>query len=103
MSVVLYRNGKFKLFSPYEFKDYLDHGWCFSKEESLHGLRKRNEERNKEEVKAEEETKKVEIKKRKYFRCSGCGKRKGKFPEEIFYDDDGKKYCSEECKTIFKE
>ncbi len=111
MSVVLYRNGKLKLFTPYEFKDYLEHGWCFSKEESLqNGLRKEREIEVKTEVKTEEvkkvavvvvedeESKVVEEKKkRKYFRCSGCGKRKGKFPEDIFYDDENKKYCSLEC------
>lgn len=112
MSVVLYRNGKLKLFTPYEFKDYLDRGWCFSKLESLqNGLRKEREIEVEAEAKAEEveevkvvvEVEEPEVKrKKKYFICAGCQKKRVRYPEDILHEDD-KKYCSEDCKAIFKE
>ena len=110
MSVVLYRNGKLKLFTPYEFKDYLDHGWCFSREESLQNeLRKEREIEVETEAKAEEvkkvsvivEVEEPEVKrKKKHFTCDGCEKRRFRYPEDIVYGDAEKEYCSEECKII---
>ncbi len=96
MSVVLYKNGGSELFSPHNFKEYLTQGWFFNREESLNGMRKR-EEQGKGETEQAEEVKAETTIKRKYFKCAGCGKRKSRFPEDILYNDENDRFCSEEC------
>ncbi len=99
MSVVLYKDGESKAFDPFGFKDQLNKGWFFSKEESLNGMRTREGEgEGQGEGQAGETEQAEEIRKRTTFICNGCKKRVNRFKDTIVYDDSENKFCSEECK-----
>ncbi len=115
MSVTLYQNGKAENFDPFLFKQQLNHGWFLTREESLNGVRKEeNKEittekvRNEEDIPSQEGDEAEEVieilapgpRPRTTFNCKGCGKRRNRFRDTIIYDEAGKKFCSEECKTL---
>ncbi len=95
MSVVLYKNGEAEKFDPFGFKDQLNNGWFLSKKESLNGMRTREGEG---EGQAGETEQAEKIK----FKCKECGLRKTWEEKDIFVNESGDKFCTEECKENSK-
>ncbi len=95
MSVVLYKNGEAEKFDPFGFKDQLNNGWFLSKKESLNGMRTREGE---EQRQGEGQTEQAEEQGKIKFKCKSCGLRKTWPEKDIFVNESGDKFCTEDCK-----
>lgn len=96
MSVVLYKDGESETFDPFAFKDQLNNGWFFSKEESLNGMQREGQEQGEGQAGETEQAEKIK------FKCKECGLRKTWEEKDIFVNEAGDQFCTEECKENSK-